>query len=96
MRHGRLVVYCGAMGALAVMHILSVLMGFALPSLLPKQYTHAASIVLFLYFGFRLLKDAYDIEYVIANYPGGLQALLIEFKKDIEQHSETESEKAAD
>lgn len=62
MRHGRLVVYCGAMGALAVMHILSVLMGFALPSLLPKQYTHAASIVLFLYFGCRLLKDAYEME----------------------------------
>ena len=62
MRHGRLVVYLGAMGALAVMHILSVLMGFALPSLLPKQYTHAASIILFLYFGCRLLKDAYEME----------------------------------
>lgn len=62
MRNGRLVVYLGAMGALAVMHILSVLMGFALPSLLPKQYTHIASIILFLYFGFRLLKDAYEME----------------------------------
>lgn len=62
MRHGRLVVYCGAMGALAVMHVLSVLMGFALPSLLPKKYTHAASIILFLYFGFRLLRDAYEME----------------------------------
>lgn len=62
MRHGRLVVYLGAMGALAVMHTLSVLMGFALPSLLPKKYTHAASILLFLYFGFRLLKDAYEME----------------------------------
>jgi hypothetical protein len=30
-------------------------------------------------------KDAYDIEYVIANYPGGSEALLLEFKKDIEQ-----------
>ena len=50
------------MGALAVMHILSVLMGFALPSLLPKQYTHIASIILFLYFGCRLLKDAYEME----------------------------------
>jgi Ca2+/H+ antiporter, TMEM165/GDT1 family len=62
MRHGRLVVYCGAMGALAIMHILSVLMGFALPSLLPKRYTHAASIILFLYFGYRLLKDASEME----------------------------------
>mmetsp|Transcript_26613 Transcript_26613/g.25474 ORF Transcript_26613/g.25474 Transcript_26613/m.25474 type:complete len:260 (+) Transcript_26613:108-887(+) len=62
MRHGRLVVYLGAMGALAVMHTLSVLMGFALPSLLPKKYTHVMSIALFLYFGFRLLKDAYEME----------------------------------
>ncbi len=27
-------------------------------------------------------KDAYDIEYVIANYPGGPDALIAEFKKD--------------
>lgn len=29
-------------------------------------------------------KDGYDIEYVIANYPGGLDALITEFKKDID------------
>lgn len=46
--------------ALAVMHVLSSFMGFALPALLPKMYTHYASIILFLYFGYKLLQDAYD------------------------------------
>lgn len=31
--------------ALALMHVLSAVMGFALPSLLPKLYTHYASTV---------------------------------------------------
>ena len=35
-------------------------MGMALPNILPREYTHFASALLFLYFGFRLLKEAYD------------------------------------
>jgi hypothetical protein len=31
-------------------------MGFALPSLLPRQYTHYAAAGLFVFFGFKLLK----------------------------------------
>lgn len=62
MRHGRLVVYAGAMGALALMHLISSLMGFALPSLLPRAYTHFASAILFLYFGYKLLRDAYEMD----------------------------------
>ena len=46
--------------ALAIMHVLSSFMGFALPALLPKLYTHYASVVLFLYFGYKLLSDAYE------------------------------------
>eukprot|EP01038_Epipyxis_sp_PR26KG_P008527 gene8527-11527_t len=61
MRHGRFVVYAGAMMALAIMHVLSSLMGFALPNLLPRYYTHMASTLLFVYFGLRLLKDAYEM-----------------------------------
>ncbi len=45
MRSGRLIVYLGAMGALAVMHVMSSFMGFALPALLPHVYTHYASAV---------------------------------------------------
>ena len=62
MRYGRLIVYAGAMGVLTVMHILSAMMGYALPALLPKKYTHMASIILFMYFGYRLLRDAYEME----------------------------------
>jgi len=61
MKNGRAIVYAGAMGALALMHILSCIMGVALPSLLPRAYTHFASAILFLYFGCRLLKDAYEM-----------------------------------
>lgn len=45
MRHGRFVVYAGAMASLALMHVLSAFMGYALPAFLPKQYTHTASAV---------------------------------------------------
>merc|ERR1719487_1137463 len=61
MRHARLVVFAGALGALAVMTVLSALLGLALPSLLPRTYTHYASAGLFLYFGLRLL-DARSME----------------------------------
>ena len=52
----------GAIGALSVMTVLSAALGFALPNLLPRQYTHYASALLFLYFGLRLLKDASGME----------------------------------
>ncbi len=45
MRNGRLIVYSGAMAALALMHVLSACMGYALPNFLPKAYTHFASAV---------------------------------------------------
>ena len=51
MRHSRQAVWLGAVGALALMTVLSAAMGFALPNLLPKQYTHYAAAMLFLYFG---------------------------------------------
>mmetsp|Transcript_26008 Transcript_26008/g.33801 ORF Transcript_26008/g.33801 Transcript_26008/m.33801 type:complete len:321 (-) Transcript_26008:146-1108(-) len=62
MRQDRMLVYLGALGALALMTVLSAMMGFALPNLLPREYTHFASALLFLYFGFRLLKDASEME----------------------------------
>ena len=45
MKYGRLVVYAGAMAALAVMHLLSSFMGFTLPALIPRFYTHYISAV---------------------------------------------------
>ena len=51
-------VYLGAVGALALMTVLSVAMGFALPALLPREYTHYMSAALFLYFGAKMLSEA--------------------------------------
>jgi len=62
MRHPRYLIFAGAIAALAVMTVLSVLVGYALPSLLPRKYTHYASAALFLYFGLRLLRDATKME----------------------------------
>jgi len=62
MRQDRWAVYLGAVGALVVMTVLSTAMGFALPNLIPKSYTHLASAFLFLYFGLRLLKDASEMQ----------------------------------
>lgn len=58
MRYARLTVFAGAIGALALMTVLSSLIGVALPTFLPHTYTHYAAACLFVYFGLRLLKDA--------------------------------------
>lgn len=57
MRHARRFVFAGAVLALAVMTILSVMMG-QVATLLPKQYIHSMAIALFLGFGFKLLYEA--------------------------------------
>jgi Ca2+/H+ antiporter, TMEM165/GDT1 family len=57
MRYPRRWVFLGAIAALALMTVLSVLMGQAV-ALLPKDVTRIASIVLFLGFGLKLLSDA--------------------------------------
>jgi Ca2+/H+ antiporter, TMEM165/GDT1 family len=67
MKYGRLVVYAGAMAALTIMHLLSSFMGYTLPSLLPRFYTHYISAVLFVYFGIKLLYDAYNMSNEVSN-----------------------------
>jgi len=61
MKHPRAIVLAGALGALALMTILSSAAGFALPNLIPRVYTHYASVVLFVIFGVKLLKDAREM-----------------------------------
>lgn len=58
MQRSRYAVFIGAAAALVVMTALSVGIGYALPALLPRVYTHIAGIVLFAYFGIKLLWDA--------------------------------------
>ena len=62
MRQSRAVVFGGAIAALALMTVLSAMIGFALPNLLPRKYTHYAGAVLFLYFGCKLLRDASEMK----------------------------------
>jgi len=60
MTHNRVTVFSGAICALAVMTILSAAMGWTIPNLLPHSVTHSVSIVLFLFFGVKLLKEVYE------------------------------------
>jgi putative Ca2+/H+ antiporter (TMEM165/GDT1 family) len=46
------VVFAGAIGALAFMTVLSVVLGYAAPLLLPREITHYAAVALFFFFGF--------------------------------------------
>jgi putative Ca2+/H+ antiporter (TMEM165/GDT1 family) len=80
MRHNKWTIFFAAAAALAVMTVLSAAMGFALPNLLSPVYTHHAATMLFLFFGFRLLKDAYDMESTAAN---------LEELKEVEEELET-------
>ena len=58
MRHSRLVVWSGAVGALAVMTILSAVVGHAAPLLLPPSLTHYAAVLLFFIFGAQFWRNA--------------------------------------
>lgn len=61
MRHPKCIVFSGAISALVIMTILSAGMGVALPQLLPRVYTHYASVILFLFFGVKLLVESRDM-----------------------------------
>ncbi|XP_050039810.1 putative divalent cation/proton antiporter TMEM165 isoform X1 [Dermacentor andersoni] len=58
MRHSRLVVFGGAIAALSIMTVLSAGLGFV-TTVIPRIYTHYLSIGLFVFFGVRMIKEAY-------------------------------------
>eukprot|EP00919_Chromeraceae_sp_WS-2016_P007228 GHVR01016998.1.p1 GENE.GHVR01016998.1~~GHVR01016998.1.p1 ORF type:complete len:248 (-),score=63.75 GHVR01016998.1:181-924(-) len=58
MKHPHLVVWGGASVALFTMTLLSVAVGYALPSLLSRNMTQLASILLFLFFGVQLIRQS--------------------------------------
>lgn len=58
MKHPRLTVFAGAIGALALMTILSVVFGYA-ATIIPRAYTYYISTLLFALFGLKMLKDGY-------------------------------------
>eukprot|EP00744_Colponema_vietnamica_P005620 GILI01008215.1.p1 GENE.GILI01008215.1~~GILI01008215.1.p1 ORF type:complete len:255 (-),score=67.48 GILI01008215.1:201-965(-) len=55
MRYPKIVVFTGAIGALAAMTVLSSLMGVVVPNVLSVRFTQAASALLFLGFGIKIL-----------------------------------------
>lgn len=60
MRNPRRLVLAGAYGALALMTILDAIFGWAAPNLISPRITHHMATVLFLFFGVRLLWDAFS------------------------------------
>ncbi|CAM9627917.1 unnamed protein product, partial [Ectocarpus sp. 12 AP-2014] len=87
MSHPRLAVFGGAIGALAVMTVLSAALGYALPAVLPRTYTHYASALLFLYFGFRMLKEGMESH-------GGPSEELTEVEEELAKKREGEAKKS--
>lgn len=61
MRQPRLIVFLGAFSALALMSILSSVLGATFPSLLPKSLTTFSAAVLFFVFGLKMLKEAREM-----------------------------------
>ncbi|OAL49553.1 UPF0016-domain-containing protein [Pyrenochaeta sp. DS3sAY3a] len=57
MRHPRLLVFSAAFSALIVMTVLSAVLGHAVPALLSEKFTHFAAAILFLVFGFKLIRE---------------------------------------
>lgn len=95
MRHPRLVIWLGAVGALALMTVLSAAIGFALPSLLPRQYTHYAATALFAFFGVKLLKEAFEMSVAGEGLGPGDELEEAEEELKIIKDAETGSSKAA-
>lgn len=62
MKNARMTVFLGAITALAVMTILSTALGYAVPNLIPRSYTRILAILLFTFFGFKMLYDAYKMD----------------------------------
>lgn len=60
MRHPRLIVFSGAISALALMTILSAVFGLA-ATIIPRVYTYYISTALFAIFGLKMLKDGYSM-----------------------------------
>jgi hypothetical protein len=58
MKQDRVVVFAGAVGALMVMTVLSVVMGVVATKFLPPSLTHYIGAILFVVFGVRMLYDA--------------------------------------
>jgi len=80
MRHPRTIVFAGALGALAVMSVLSAMLGHVVPTLLPKKWTTISAAILFLVFGAKMLQEGLAME----SGSGAIEEELREVTKEIE------------
>ncbi|XP_044749498.1 transmembrane protein 165 [Coccinella septempunctata] len=87
MRHPRLTVFSGAIGALALMTVLSAVFGW-LVNVVPRIYTFYISTALFAIFGLKMLKEGYYMS------PTEGQGELDEVQSDLRKQDE-EYEKQA-
>ncbi len=60
MRHSRSTVFGGAMSALALMHLMSALFGYA-ATVVPRTFTYYASSALFALFGIKMLREGWKM-----------------------------------
>lgn len=60
MKNSRLVVFVASMLALGIMTILASVMGVA-TTVIPRIYIHYTSVILFVIFGLKMLKEGYDM-----------------------------------
>jgi hypothetical protein len=59
MRHPRVIIFAGAIGALAVMTVLSTALGLIVPNLISQDVVNKCAFVLYTFFGCRLLYIAW-------------------------------------
>lgn len=81
MRYDHRTVFSSVLSALALMTVLSVLLGQAV-SLLPKTYTHYGAIALFLIFGVKLIIDA------IRMAPNSTEEVVKEAQETVEEQKQ--------
>ena len=65
-KHSRRIVFFGAFSALAVMTVVSTLLGVAAPMFLPRWFVHWAAVILFLGYGATML---YNSQFMSDNVP---------------------------
>lgn len=81
MRHPRLIVFTGAISALALMTVLSVFFGMA-ATIIPKIYTYYISTALFAIFGIKMIYEGYKMK------PTDAQEELEEVQSDLRKRED--------
>lgn len=87
MRHNPWFVYSASFAALAIMTVLSAILGTILPTLLSKKFTTLLASVLFIVFGANLLREAMTMD---AN--GHVEEEMHEVEHEIELHEQSNAQ----